>query len=125
MEASIVTDIFQRSEQKYKLKYTRFIGDGDTNTFKKVSVAKPEGNAVEIEKLECVGHVQKRLGTRLRNLKLTMKGKKREEGKTLDGKGRLPDKAIDKMQTQFGNAIRANNYSLIKMRENVSQSLYR
>ena len=32
MEASIVTDIFQPSEQKYKLKYNRFIGDEDTNS---------------------------------------------------------------------------------------------
>ena len=48
-----------------------------------------------------------------------MKGKKLEDGKTLDGKGILLAKAIDKMQTQFGNTIRANNHNLVKMRENV------
>ena len=119
MEADIVTDIFQRSAQKYNLRYTRFVGDGDTNTFKKVSASKPYGDEIEIEKLECVGHVQKRLGTRMRNLKRTMKGKKLADGKTLEGKGRLSDKAIDKMQTQYGSAIRANKNNLVKMRENV------
>ena len=29
---------------------------------------------MEIEKKECLGHVQKRMGTRLRNLRKSMKG---------------------------------------------------
>ena len=48
-----------------------------------------------------------------------MKGKKLEDVKTLDGKGRLTDKATDKMQTQFGNETRANN--LIKWQNKLGQ----
>ena len=119
MEGAIITEIFCRSEQLYKLRYTRFIGDGDTNTFKVVSEAKPYGDDVTIEKIECVGHVQKRMGTRLRKLKQSMKGQRLADGKTLFGKGRLTDSQIDKIQRQYGIAIRANKKNLVKMRENV------
>ena len=54
-----------------------------------------------MEKLELVGHIQKRLGSRLRNLKHTMKGPL-ADGKTLGGKGRL----TNKLQNYFGIAIR-------------------
>jgi len=47
------------------LRYLSFIGDGDSSTYKTVSEAKPYGNEVEIVKKECIGHVQKRFGTRL------------------------------------------------------------
>ena len=43
-----------------------------------------------MEKLECVGHIQKRLGSRLRNLKHKMKGPL-ADGKILRGKGRLTE----------------------------------
>jgi len=36
---------------------------------------KPFGDIVELKKGECVGHVQKRLGRRLRNLKKEFWGK--------------------------------------------------
>ena len=43
--------------------YTDYIiGDGDTTSFKEVQASKPYGDLL-IQKLECVGHVQKRLGT--------------------------------------------------------------
>ena len=44
------------------------MGDGDTSSFKAVVDSKPYGKYnITPTKLECVGHVQKRLGTRLRN----------------------------------------------------------
>ena len=105
--------------EKHKLRHSRFIGDGDTNTFKIVSESKPYGEGVATEKIGCVGHVQKRLGTRLGKLKASRKGTKLPDGKTLEGRGRLTDKVIDKLQTQYGTAIRANKNNLTKMRENV------
>ena len=74
MESRIACDIYARSVEQYGLRYTRFIGDGDVNSFKKVSEARPYGN-IKINKIECVGHVQKRMGTCLRNLKNSMKGR--------------------------------------------------
>ena len=43
-----------------------------------------------MEKLECVGHVQRRLGSCLLNLKRKMKGPL-ADGKTLGGKDRLAE----------------------------------
>ena len=59
--------------------------------------AQPYGPEVAVQKEECVGHVQKRLGTALRKLKADMKGKKLADGKPLGGQGRLSDATIDKL----------------------------
>ena len=61
MEAVAAFDIFSRSIKSRQLKYSTFVGDGDT---------------YEVTKEECIGHVQKRLGTALRKFKNYMKGKK-------------------------------------------------
>ena len=52
--------------------------------------------SIEIIKLECVGHYQKRVGTRLRNLK------KKEKG--LGGRCRLTDTTVDQLQNYEGVA---------------------
>ena len=49
-------------------------------------------------KLECIGHVQERIGSRLRKLKTSKKGLKWANGKGLAGKGRLTDSKIDVLQ---------------------------
>ncbi|GFV72883.1 uncharacterized protein TNCV_1619581 [Trichonephila clavipes] len=60
-----------------------------------------------IVKYECIGHVQKRVGSRLRKLKKSTKG--------LGGKGKLTDKFIDTLQNDFGIAIRSNVGNLSNM----------
>lgn len=75
MEGEIAKEIFSCSVELYNLRYTGFIEDGDTNSFKKVFDSKPYGDDVEVQKLECVGHVQKRMGKKLRDLKKYAKGK--------------------------------------------------
>ncbi|GFU37740.1 uncharacterized protein TNCV_1466101 [Trichonephila clavipes] len=70
-----------------------------------------------IEKLECVVHVEKRMGTQLRVLKLKMKGKKlSDKKKTLGRRGRLINAAIDKLQRYYGLAIRNNIDSINSMK---------
>ena len=59
------------------------------------------------------------MGTRLRNLKKRMKGQKLSDGKSLEDRGRLTDKQIDKIQNQYGNAIRRNKNNIVKIREQV------
>ncbi|XP_078352971.1 uncharacterized protein LOC144637766 [Oculina patagonica] len=49
-------------------------------------------------KKDCVGHLQKRIGRRLRDLKNAYKGRKLPDVKTLGGKDRLTDKRIDLFQ---------------------------
>ena len=113
MESEGVVKIFQRSEEKYGVKYTHYLGDGDSKGYQKAC------NNVAIEKMECVGHVQKRLGTRLRRLKKDYKGKKLADGKCLGGRGRLTDDEIDRLQYYYGQAIRQNKNNLPAMRKAV------
>ncbi|KAJ4430781.1 hypothetical protein ANN_19372 [Periplaneta americana] len=72
MESDGVVKIFQRSENLYQVRYVNYLGDGDSKGYKKVEELNVYGN-VEVSKLECCGHVQKRMGTRLRKLCKDMK----------------------------------------------------
>ncbi|GFW16285.1 uncharacterized protein TNCV_4264501 [Trichonephila clavipes] len=111
--------LFFRSEQKHGLKYQRYIGDGDSKTFSSMAEKKPYGDSVSIEKIECVGHVQKRMGSRLRKLKALWGEKELSDGKIIGGKGRLTDAIISKLTTFYGNAIRANSHNVNEMRQAV------
>ena len=71
-----------------------------------VVASKPYGDELIPKKLECVGPVQKRLGTRLRKLRNNFKGQKLADGKGMSGKGRLTDKIINKMQNYYGHSTK-------------------
>ena len=58
---------FVRSIEKNKVRYTEYYGDGDTKAFS--AVANVYGDEDKVKKLECIGHIQKRVGSRLRKLK--------------------------------------------------------
>jgi hypothetical protein len=101
MEAAGACRMWQRSEEKNKFVYTTFLGDGDSKSFSAVS----QKVSYPIAKIDCVGHVQKWLGTRLRNL---VKKEKITDGSRLGGKGKLMKARIDSMQNYFrrpGNKI--------------------
>ena len=68
MEAVGAVRIFSRSEEQREFRYMQYLGDGDSASFRKVNESKPYGESADVEKMECVGHVQKRCGTRLRKL---------------------------------------------------------
>ena len=92
MEVAGATTIFGRSMEKHNLRYTHFYGDRDSKSYEKVKNLYTD---VVVEKFECVGQIQKRVGNRLR---------KKEKG--LGGKKRLTDEIIDRLQNYFGIAIR-------------------
>ncbi|GFU68873.1 uncharacterized protein TNCV_1548571 [Trichonephila clavipes] len=104
MEAVGAFRIFERSLIKRDLQYTEYYGDGDSKGFLQVKDIYGENS---VTKLECIGHIQKRVGSRLRKLKKNTKG--------LGGKGKLTDKFIDKLQNYYGTAIRSNVGCLEKM----------
>ncbi|GFW77138.1 uncharacterized protein TNCV_2725681 [Trichonephila clavipes] len=70
-----------------------------------------------IEKLECIGHVMKRMGTRLRRLKAQLKGQILLDGKCLSGKNCLTEHEIDNLQPYYGSANRRNHSSVQNMRQ--------
>ena len=71
MESEGAKRVFERSIKKHKLRYVEFLGDGDTKSYVNVKDIYP---GIEIKRLECVGNYQKRVGTRLQNLKKKEKG---------------------------------------------------
>ena len=107
--------IFQRSVEKHSLKYLEFLGDGDSKSHNTLESAKVYGQD-KVAKLECVGHIQKRMGSRLRSLKKRFGKNKLSDGKTIGGRGRLTDKVIDDIQVYYGKAIRQNTSSCEAMK---------
>ena len=88
MEVSSIVEMFKHSIVKYGLRYVNYIGDGDSKTYSGILKAQPYGEDFFVNKKECVGYVQKRMGTRLRDLvKKTVKLKlvkgKKTQKKTL------------------------------------------
>lgn len=119
MEVSGIVDFFQRSQELHNIRYEYYLGDGDSSAFPTVSQLKPYGPDFKIKKLECVGHVQKRMGSRLRKLKSKMSKIKLADDKTIGGKGRLTEANINTIQLYYGLAIRRNTASLEAMRQAV------
>ena len=124
MEPAGIENIFRRSEEQYGLKYVKYLGDGDSKGFKVVAEADPpiyEG--VTIEKLECCGHVQKRMGKRLIDKVAQCKSKEYQIGdkkmKGIGGAGKLTKVAIKRIQGHYGGAIRKNSGDLDKMKRAV------
>lgn len=73
MEVDAIKDMFRRSWEMREVRYAKYIGDGDTKTFKALLEDKPYGDDLIVKKKECVGHVEKRMGSRLRNVKKNQK----------------------------------------------------
>ena len=119
MEPAGFLQLFQQS-LKYNMRFSTFISDGDSKTFSTLSEAQPYGKDHPVEKKDCVGHVQKRLGTALKNLKTTYRG---VDGKTIGGKGKLTDKLMDTLQNYYGLAIRNNKGDIRGMMRAVQASL--
>ena len=80
MEAAGLMECFMNSIENQKLRYTHYIGDGDSKAHNEVVKNDPYPGIVVEE--ECVDHIQKRLGSCLHNFKHTMKGPL-TDGKTL------------------------------------------
>ncbi len=101
---------FERSDETRSLRFAKYLGDGNSSLFRKVEESRPYGDII-IQKLDCVGHVQKRCDPRL-----WCKG--------LTGAWRLTDKWIDTLQNYYGLAIRQNTGNLTKMKGAVSEKLH-
>ena len=89
MEPAGAETAFRRSQQLHGLQYVNFLGDGDSKTFSSLKNAFPAVYpAVEIQKLECCGHVQKRMGRHLTNKVTALKTHIfQHSGKTVKGIG--------------------------------------
>jgi len=89
MEVDAAVEMFSRSEELHNIRYSSYIGDGDSKTFKGIFESRHYGEDCTVLKKEYVGHVQKRMGARLRKLKKETKG--------LGGEGKLTAKLFDEL----------------------------
>jgi len=113
METSGTVEIFDRSIEKRNLCYTTFIGDGDSAAYPSVVEADPYKGKT-INKGECVGHVQKRVGTNLRNLR---KNLPKERKRAMFGREKLTDSAINYIQNCYGLDMDLTTFAEVPSRE--------
>ena len=123
MEAQGAVDMWGRSIEKHTLRYVDFVRDGDCSSHQNVVKSKPYEDELEVQKVECAGHIQKRMGGRLRRKKRDMKGIKLSDGKTIAGRHRLTDHLIDTFQRYYGKALRENKGDLPNMQKAVKRYL--
>ena len=123
MEAAGATELFNTSIGKNNFRYVNYLGDDDSVSYSKVEEPKPYGPDLKITKLECVGHVQKRLSTRLHKLRISYKGTVLCGCKPLSGRRWLTDVAINTLQN-FGMAIRQSAGSLYPTNKAVAAALF-
>lgn len=113
MESVGAYRIFERSCITRSLKYVDYYGDGDSQGYLAV---KDVYGVDSVTKYECIGHIQKRVGSHLRKLK--------KSHKNLGGKGKLSDVMIDKIQNYYGIAIRSNTHNIDKMQSAVIAAFF-
>lgn len=107
MEGALI--LFQRSKER-GFRYTEMLGDGDAKTHQKL-LNENVYDGFPIEKIECVNHVTKRLGTALRALV----DKRKAQGQPIGGKGKLTADRIKKLTNYYSRAIKDNSGNLDAM----------
>lgn len=115
MEVDSVKEMFLRSEEKFGVKYTNYIGDGDSKTFKAILDSKPYGDEVPIIKSECINHVEKRMHSRLQKIK---------KEKKLGGRNKLTDKIIKNLTKYYGLSIQRNKDSIENMKNAIMATYF-
>ncbi|GFT58322.1 uncharacterized protein TNCV_2118331 [Trichonephila clavipes] len=108
MESEGALRIFSRSLPNYNVRYVQYLEMEIRRGFLRVQESNIYGDEFPVEKLECIGHVQKRMGARLRALKNNLKSTKLSDNKPISGRGRLTDAEILLLQKYYGLAIRRN-----------------
>ena len=128
----------QKSSSNCGLRYLAYYGDGDNKSFQAVENVY-EGK--QVIKYECIGHYQKRVGNRLRKLRLRIKGLGGEgKRKKIDSdvqkkdgmvvkskqiaKSRLIDALIYRLQNYFGIALRSNAESVPELKRTLLASMF-
>lgn len=116
MEQEAAKIMWQRSVEKFRFRYVEMLSDGDSTAYKAVCDMAPYG-AQTVNKLECINHAHKRMGTALRKLA-------KEERLGGRGVGRLTENKCDSLQNFYRGAILDNLPNIDKMRAAVWASLY-
>ena len=108
MESYGTIEIYNRVIDFHKLCYTRYVGDSDSRSYARVVEPAPYGD-IEIKQMGCVGHIQNRMGTKLRNLRKHQRVQKCQMGKQLlakeDSQNRLSTECKTIMVLRSGRTL--------------------
>ena len=115
METEAAKRMWGRSIQRYNFRYKEMLSDGDAKAHTAVCEDAPYGPDCVIEKIDCVNHVTKRMGTALR----TLLDKQKAMGESIGGRGKLTEDMVKKLQGYYGAAIKANSGNLEAMKQAV------
>ena len=117
LEAAGAIEIFNRCITKHNL----ICHEYDISSYKEVVDSKPYVDySIISAKLECVEHVQKRLGTKLRTKVKEYKG----TATSLSGADKPTEKTINLKQNYYGKAIRSNSNEPNAMKKAVGAILW-
>ena len=86
VEAKGVVTCFLSSVEKYNLRSTQYLGNGGAKSFLEVVKSNPY-NGGAVNKLECIGHIQKRVGSRLLKMRKDDEFKELYDDSDDDGEG--------------------------------------
>lgn len=114
MEQDGLLEMFKNSWAKYGARFLRYVGDGDSSAFAALRDNQPYGGDFPVEKRECVNHIQKRMGTRLRAVKKKTPGLNRK----------LTCQLIEELTIFYGNAIREFSDNLENMKRAAWATFY-
>ena len=123
MESAGVLQIYKRSVEERCLRYTTYLGDGDSKSFQDIVNANPYPGKT-CNRYECVGHVQKRVAAHINTLRQEYKGVMLADHKKLCGKGRLTRKATNTLQNYYGMVIRRNVGDLYGMKKDIAAIIH-
>ena len=91
-------------KKRHNPRYRWMVSDGDSKAFNSVENVYGE---IKVDKLDCAGHVQRRISKHLLNLKARTNGKL-ADGRPIGGTGRLYETKIKKLEKDYGLGIRQN-----------------
>ena len=111
MEVTAAVNMWGRSVQKHKLRYKYMLCDGDSSACNNVQGV--YGDGCNVHKVDCVGHVGKRMYKALDTFRKGKKGKLSDGKGVGRGKGRLRGTSdtgsIGRLCRLYRNAIRKNS----------------
>jgi len=123
MESNGAFRILQWFVEKHSLQYTKYLGDGDASSFSIAKSANPYDTEVESDKVECIGHIQKRIWGRLW-VEKWLEREKTQGWEKCFWCGLANWKCNNKLQSYLGIAIRTNLESNYGMKKCILASLF-
>ena len=118
MEVEAAKVIFARSLERYNIKYTTMLCDGDAKSIEKLNDMNVYDEPVSKE--DCVNHIAKRLYTGIENLKKKLRG---TADSISGGKGKLTEKLQKRLTNYYAQALRENAPDIKAMREGAYASV--